>query len=62
MECTPEETARVNTSQKEVLKILQGNGFNIFYSNHILNKWSNDEKGILTAGDVWVCRDIKQLS
>lgn len=62
MECTPYGTARAKTTQKEVFKILQDNGLNIFYWNHIKKGWNYDEEGILKAGDVWACRNMTQLS
>ena len=61
MECTPFGTARANSSQKEVFKILKDNNLNIFYWNTVLNDWSDDD-GIYNAGDVWVCKNINQLN
>jgi hypothetical protein len=62
MECTPFGTARANTSQAEVFKILEDNNLNIFFWNHDLNEWSDDRVGALSAGEVWVCKNIKQLN
>ena len=61
MECTELGTARAKTTQKEVFKILKDNNLNIFYWDSIIKDWC-DGDGIYTAGDVWVCRDIKQLN
>lgn len=60
MECTDLGTSRAKTSQKEVFTILKNCDLNIFYWNHILNEWSDDE-GILKAGDLWVCKNKIQL-
>jgi FkbM family methyltransferase len=62
MECTPTGTARANTNQDEVFKIIKNAGLNIFYWNKIKNNWCDDEDGILSAGDIWVCKSLSQLN
>jgi FkbM family methyltransferase len=60
LECTELGTLRSKTTQKDVFKILRGYDLNIFYWNTILNDFSDDD-GIYTAGDVWACKNKKQL-
>lgn len=61
IECTASGTARAKTTQKEVFQILKKIDLNIFYWNSTNNNWCNDEPGIYSAGDVWACKNIKQL-
>jgi FkbM family methyltransferase len=60
LECTELGTLRSKTTQKDVFKILKDNNLNIFYWNTNLNDFSDDD-GIYTAGDVWACKNKKQL-
>lgn len=62
MECTPTGTERANTNQHEVFKIIRNVGLNIFYWDKIKNIWRDDEEGILSAGDIWVCKSLDQLN
>lgn len=62
MECTDLGTSRAKTSQQEVYTFLKNFNLNIFYWNHNLNDWSDDDQGIFNAGDVWVCKNKQQLT
>ena len=62
MECTALGTARARTSQMEVFKFLNNINMNIYYWNPKVEDWCSDEAGILNAGNVWVCRNIHQLT
>jgi len=61
MECTELGTRRANTSQESVFKILTNLGFKIFYWNKDIQNWSDDIKGCLNAGDLWVTKTIENI-
>lgn len=61
LECTELGTKRAGHAQQDVYDILNEFGFSCFYWDSEQQSWGKDRAALLKAGNIWACRNVKQL-
>ncbi len=56
-ECTPQGCHRGGHTQEDVFMFLRGFGYELFCWNRSRQRWESNLEFLLTAGNVWACRD-----